>query len=45
MIWANGEKYVGQWKDGQQHGTGSFTDKEHGTRKGQWKNGKNVKWL
>jgi len=33
--WANGDKYAGEWKDGQKHGHGEFND-EFNTYIGQW---------
>ena len=48
-IWKGGDKYVGEWKDGKQHGQGTYTTPVvdsrnliHFGRKygGEWKNGK-----
>ena len=40
---ANGGKYVGQWKDGKQHGQGTFTFADGTiTYQGEWVNGKPV---
>ena len=40
--WADGSKYVGEWKDGKQHGQGTFT--ADGTKYvGEWRNGKPYK--
>ena len=42
-IYANGNKYVGEWKDGIWHGQGTYTETEGTVMKGIWKNGKLVK--
>jgi hypothetical protein len=42
--WANGEKYDGEWKRGNQHGEGAFTDKDGVTRNGLYDDGKIIKW-
>ena len=39
MTWADGGKYVGQWKDGKEHGKGTMT-RDGGKYVGQWKDGK-----
>jgi uncharacterized protein (TIGR02145 family) len=38
--WANGDKYVGEWKDGKQHGQGTYTHANGGKYVGEWKDGK-----
>ena len=25
MVWSNGDQYVGEWKDGKEHGVGNMT--------------------
>jgi hypothetical protein len=42
----NGNKYVGSWKDGKQHGVGVFFNvKDKSKRQGEWKIGKRVRWI
>ena len=36
----DGRKYVGNWKNGKQHGEGEYTNKVGVTKKGIWNNGK-----
>ena len=36
MTWADGGKYVGQWKDGKEHGKGTMT-RDGGKYVGEWK--------
>ena len=38
--WADGEKYVGEWKDGKEHGQGTKTHSDGKIEKGIWENGK-----
>ena len=38
--YADGEKYVGKWKDGYFNGRGTFTWPEGGKYVGKWKDGK-----
>lgn len=43
LIWPDGRKYAGRFKQGQQHGHGVFTVKKDGTEEiydGQWSDGK-----
>jgi len=37
---ANGEKYVGEYKDGKKHGQGTFTSADGGKYVGEYKDGK-----
>ena len=37
--WADGEKYVGEYKNDKQHGTGTYTDAKY-QYVGEWKDGK-----
>ena len=41
--YADGEKYVGEWKDGVQHGQGTFIFANGTVDKGIWENGELVK--
>ena len=43
MSFPDGEKYVGQWKDGERNGRGSLAFTDGKIEKGIWKNGKLVK--
>ena len=46
FTWPDGRKYSGYWKNGVQDGEGEVYDpKRNNTKKGLWKNGKNVKWI
>ena len=40
---ANGDKYVGEWKEGKYHGQGTYTFADGEVDKGIWKKGKLVK--
>tara|TARA_B100001105_G_scaffold223578_1_gene192214 strand:- start:63 stop:659 length:597 start_codon:yes stop_codon:yes gene_type:complete len=40
MTWANGQKYVGEWKDGKYHGQGTYTWPDGKKYVGEWKDGK-----
>ena len=40
IIYANGDKYIGQWKDGKSNGPGSLIYPNGDKYKGEWKNGK-----
>ena len=41
--WSDGDKYVGEWKEGKQHGQGTYTFADGTVKKGEWKNGDFVK--
>lgn len=48
FTYANGDVYVGQWKDGKKHGAGSYSYAKDGTKLvGEWEAGKilNGKWI
>ena len=40
--WADGSKYVGEYKDGKRHGQGTFTATDGRVMKGIWENGELV---
>ena len=42
MTWVDGEKYVGEWKDGKTHGQGTYTDWSGTITEGEWKDSKKV---
>ena len=41
--WADGDKYVGEYKDGNQHGQGTYTQADGTVDKGIWESGELVK--
>ena len=38
ITYANGDKYVGKWKDDERHGQGTYTSSSGRIQKGIWKN-------
>ncbi len=40
--WPNGDKYVGEWKDGKKHGQGTHTWPSGKKYEGKWRDGKFV---
>ena len=38
--WSNGNKYIGEWKDGKRTGQGTLTFPDGTKYVGEWKNGK-----
>ena len=42
---AYGRKYAGEWKDGKQHGLGTYTMADGLKKSGQWEAGKRLRWL
>jgi len=36
MIWPNGSRYTGQWRNGMKHGEGSYISRYGYTLKGSW---------
>lgn len=46
FMWPNGKSYDGSWKNGKQHGIGFYIDSRKGfKKKGEWEEGKRIKWL
>ena len=42
--YANGDKYVGEFKDGNKHGQGTYTFADGRVEEGIWENGKLKPW-
>ena len=40
-----GDKYIGEWENGKQHGIGIFKKTNGRRKKGKWVQGKRVAWL
>jgi hypothetical protein len=40
LVFLNGNKYVGSWKDGERNGQGTFSSPDGDKYVGEWKNGK-----
>ena len=38
-VYTNGDKYVGECKDGERNGQGTFTNPDGGKYEGEWKDG------
>jgi hypothetical protein len=45
FVWPNGRKYAGYWKNGKQHGSGVMTGEDGVEKKGEWIDGRRVRWL
>ena len=45
FVWADGRKYIGEWKAGKQHGVGTYISKDGVAKEGYWKNGRKIKWV
>lgn len=43
--WQDGRKYIGEWKSGKQHGKGVYVNQKGEEKKGEWVEGKRVRWL
>jgi len=41
----DGRKYDGDWKNGKQHGEGTYTSATGKTKRGEWSEGKRINWL
>ena len=41
----DGRKYEGQWHNGKQHGEGVYITAQGQRKKGEWKEGKRVRWI
>jgi hypothetical protein len=51
FYWPDGRIYIGQWKDGKQHGLGKFLHNEEDKPQtntefmyGEWEDGRRVRW-
>ena len=45
MFRSDGRKYEGSWRKGKQHGQGIYTNGSGIAKRGEWTDGKRVKWL
>ena len=45
MVWPDGRRFEGQWKNGKQHGEGLFTNADGQMQKGKWVDGNPVCWF
>lgn len=45
FYWPDGRKYEGKWKNGKQHGEGTYTSSSGKIKLGIWDEGKRIKWL
>lgn len=46
FVWPDGRKYDGNWVDGKQDGEGYFFSQGSASaKKGEWKEGRRIKWL
>ena len=43
--WADGRKYEGEFMNNEQHGIGTYISKSGKIKKGQWQNGKKIRWI
>lgn len=41
----DGRKYVGEWKNGLQHGIATFIYSDGTQKKGEWNEGKRTRWI
>ena len=44
MLFEDGTKFDGEWKNNKQHGRGFFTDKNGQLKEGVWRTGKCEVW-
>lgn len=45
FTWPDGRKYDGEWKNGKQHGLGTYYSSKNEVKRGQWSEGKRIQWL
>jgi hypothetical protein len=45
FTWPDGRKYDGEWFNGKQHGEGTYLTSKGETKRGEWKEGKRVRWI
>lgn len=43
--WPDGRRYTGAWKNGRQHGRGIYVNSTGEEKKGEWIDGKRVRWI
>lgn len=44
LTFADGSTYKGEWKEGKEHGKGTFISKSGLYREGEWYKGQRIKW-
>lgn len=44
-MWENGKQYIGEWKEGKQHGKGKIMLMNGEKKEGEWENGKRIRWI
>lgn len=45
LVWPNGRKFEGSWKQGRQHGEGKFTLNNGKAKQGIWNEGVRLRWI
>lgn len=45
FFWPDKTKYIGQWRNGKQHGKGRMVTKSGEEKEGYWEKGKRVRWV
>lgn len=45
FTWPDGRKYDGNWKNGKQHGKGTYHSMKGEVKNGLWNEGKRDRWL
>lgn len=45
FLWPDGRRYEGTWLNGKQHGTGLYHTAKGEAKKGEWAEGKRLKWI
>ena len=45
FTWSDDRRYDGNWKNGKQHGEGLYTTSNGKSRKGEWADGKRIRWI
>ena len=45
FTWPDGRQYDGNWRNGKQHGAGIYHSSRGEIKKGEWADGKRVRWI